>query len=83
MEAEYISCSSAVSNDVVWIKRFIESLNLGLNNKPVNMFYDNKSAISLIKSGAQSSKRKHIDINYYYIQDIAKRGEIKVELFPH
>jgi hypothetical protein len=78
MEAEYISCSSAVSN-AVWIKRFIESLNLGLNCKPVNMFCDSKSAISLIKSGAQSSKGKHIDVNYHYIQDIAERGEIKVE----
>ena len=40
------------------------------------MFCDNKSVISLIKSGAQSSKAKHIDVNYHYIQDI---GEIKVE----
>ena len=45
MEVEYISCSSTVSN-VVWIKRFIESLNLGLNSKPVNMFCDSKFAMS-------------------------------------
>jgi hypothetical protein len=78
MEAEYISCNSVVSN-AVWIKQFIESLNLGLNCKPVNIFCDSKSAISLIKSGAQSSKGKHIDVNYHYIQDIAERREIKVE----
>jgi hypothetical protein len=40
---------------------------------------DNKSTISLIKSGAHSSKSKHIDINYHYIQDIVEKGSIKVE----
>jgi hypothetical protein len=55
MEAEYISCSTIVSN-AVWIRRFIESLNLCIPNRPVNVFCDNKSAISLIKSGAHSSK---------------------------
>jgi hypothetical protein len=81
MEAEYISCSTAVSN-AVWIQRFIKSLNLGIQDGPVNVFCDNKSAISLIKSGVQSSKGKHIDISYHYIQDIVERGEIKVEFIP-
>jgi hypothetical protein len=43
------------------------------------VFCDNKSAISLIKSGAHSTKGKHIDINYHYIQDIVEKGEINVE----
>jgi hypothetical protein len=81
MEAEYIACSIAVSN-VVWIKRFVNSLKLDMQDRPVNVFCDNKSAISLIKSGANSSKGKHIDINYHYIQDIVERGEIKVYFVP-
>lgn len=35
-------------------------------------FYDNKSTISLIKSKANSSKGKHIDVSYHYIQDIVE-----------
>jgi hypothetical protein len=66
MEAKYISCNTAVSN-AAWIGCFVESLNLGISNKPVNVFCDIKSAISLIKSGAYSSKGKHININYRYI----------------
>ncbi len=46
------------------------------------MFCDNKSVISLIKSGANSSKGKHIDVNYHYIQDIVEKGEIKVHFVP-
>jgi hypothetical protein len=78
MEAKYTACSTTVSN-AMWIKHFVESLNLDLNCKSVNMFCDNKSAISLIKSGEQSSKGKHTDVNFYYIQDIVERGEIKVK----
>ena len=81
MEAEYIMCSTAVSN-AVWIKRFVDSLKLGIPSRPINVFCDNKSAISLIKSGANSSKGKHIDVNYHYIQDIVERGEIKVDYIP-
>uniref|UniRef100_A0A2N9G0N8 CCHC-type domain-containing protein n=1 Tax=Fagus sylvatica TaxID=28930 RepID=A0A2N9G0N8_FAGSY len=81
MEAEYIVCSIAVSN-AVWIKHFVNSLKLDMQDRPINVFCDNKSVISLIKSGANSSKSKHIDINYHYIQDIVERGEIKVHFVP-
>ncbi|KAL5834740.1 hypothetical protein ACOSQ3_014335 [Xanthoceras sorbifolium] len=42
----------------------------------------NKSAIYLIKSGANTSKAKHIDVNYHYILDIVERGEIKADYVP-
>jgi hypothetical protein len=81
MEAEYIACNTAVSN-VVWIKHFVESLKLDMYDRPVNVFCDNKSAISLIKSRANSLKGKHIDSNYHYIQDIVERREIKAHFVP-
>ena len=81
MEAKYIACSTAVSN-AIWIKCFVDGLKLDIQDRPVNVFCDNKSAISLIKSGANSSKGKHIDVNYHYIQDIVERGEIKVHFVP-
>jgi len=46
------------------------------------VFCDNKFAISLIKSGANSSKGKHIETNFHYIQDIVERGEIQVQFIP-
>jgi hypothetical protein len=81
MEAKYIACSTTISN-AVWIKRFVDSLKLDMQDRPVNVFCDNKSTISLIKSGANSSKGKHIDINYHYIQDIVEMREIKVHFVP-
>uniref|UniRef100_A0A2N9FF63 CCHC-type domain-containing protein n=1 Tax=Fagus sylvatica TaxID=28930 RepID=A0A2N9FF63_FAGSY len=81
MEAEYIACSIVVGN-VVWTKRFVDSLKLDMQDRPVNVFCDNKSAISLIKSRANSLKGKHIDVNYHYIQDIVEMREIKVHFVP-
>ena len=44
MEAEYISCSTTIS-EAVWIKRYVDNLKFGIPNRPVDVFYDNKSAI--------------------------------------
>lgn len=46
------------------------------------MFFDNKFVISLIKNGLHSSKGKHNDLSYCYIQDRAEREEIKVDFIP-
>ena len=81
METEYIACSTAVSN-AVWIKRFVDSLKLDMYDRLVNVFCNNKSSISLTKSRANSSKGKHIDVNYHYIHNIVEIGEIKSILFP-
>ena len=81
MEAECIACSTTVSN-AVWIKRFVGSLQLCIPVRPVSMFCDNQSTISLLKSRANSSKGKHIDVSYHYIQHIVERSEIKVNYLP-
>ena len=49
---------------------------------PIEIYCDNQAAISLIKSGANSSKGKHIEIQYHYIQDIVQKREIKVSYIP-
>lgn len=66
MEVEYIACSF-ITTYAAWIKRFINNLKVKLVNRPINVFCYNKSAISLIKSGTNSSKGKHINVNYPYL----------------
>ncbi|KAK0606530.1 hypothetical protein LWI29_000218 [Acer saccharum] len=76
------SNSDTSVSSAVWAKRFVNSLQLGIPDVAVNVFCDSKSAISLVKSGANSPKAKHIDVNYHYILDIVERGEIKVDYIP-
>ena len=59
MKVEYTSCNTTES-EAVWIKQFVDCVKLGILNRPVDVFYDNKFTISLIKSGTNSSKGKHI-----------------------
>lgn len=77
MEAEYISCNTIVSN-VAWIKRFFDNLKLGILDRALDVLSENIFAISLIESEANSSKGKHIDVDYHYLQAIVKRGKIWV-----
>lgn len=37
------------------------------------------STITLVKNGANISKRKYINVHYHHIPDIVERGEIKVD----
>ncbi|XP_043710657.1 secreted RxLR effector protein 161-like [Telopea speciosissima] len=76
-EAEYNACSMATTH-AVWIRRFLMEFGLDLVNGPVEIFCDNQAAISLIHSGANSSKEKHVEIQYHYIRDIVEKCEIKV-----
>ena len=67
---------------IVWIRRFLADLDFNLVEGSIEIYCDNQAAISLINSGANSSKGKHIEIQYHYIQDIIQKGEIKVSYIP-
>lgn len=55
------------------IKRFVENSAIGTREGPLNVFYDNKSVISLMKSSVISSKGKHIVVSYPYLRDMVER----------
>ena len=62
----------------VWIKRFLNNLDLNLIDGPVGLYCDNQVAISLIDNGANSSRGKHIEIQYHYIRDNIQKEGIEV-----
>lgn len=81
-EAEYIACSNAATH-AVWLRRFLSDLDIDLVNGPIEIYCDNQAAISLINSGANSSKGQHIEIQYHYIHDIViEKKEVKVTYIP-
>ena len=71
-EAEYNAYSTTTAY-AIWIKRFLNNLDLNLIDGPVEIYCDNQAAISLINSGANSSRGKYIEIHYHYIRDILKK----------
>ena len=67
MEAEYIACSSVIS-EAVWIKCFLKSLNIKeILDEPIKVMCDNQAPICTIKSGELGTRGKHIERHYYWI----------------
>ena len=60
----------------------MNDLDLNLIDGPVRIYCDNQAAISLINSGANNSKGRHIEIQYHYIRDIIQKEEIEVSYIP-
>jgi hypothetical protein len=59
-EAEYIATSST-STQAIWMERLFEDLGMKVN-KPIKVYCDNQSTISMTKNLVFHSRRKHIDI---------------------
>ena len=48
-----------------------------MNNIPI--FYDNTSAINIIKNPVQHSRTKHIEIIHHFIKDHVLKNDISIE----
>lgn len=82
MESEYIACSATVQ-EVVWLWRFLESLNLVRHaSEPVTVFTDSMSAIAYAKDKKYHGRMKHIDIRYHYLRDMTARKEVILTHLP-
>ena len=64
-EAEYISATSATYQGI-WLNRLISELK-GMEEKPMKLLADNKSAITLSKNLVHHNRTKHIDTLYHFI----------------
>ena len=67
---------------VLWTRLFMEVQGYDVSENIV--YQDNKSAILLEKNGkASSGKRtKHINIRYFFVTDMIKKGRLSVEWCP-
>ena len=74
-EAEYkTTCST--SCEAIWLQKLILGLfDLDLNT--IVILCDNQSFIKMTKNPVFHDKSKHIEIRYFYIQDMVQKGAIK------
>ena len=57
-EAEFRSMANGVC-EVLWLKKLLEELKMELD-KPMKLFCDNKSAISIAQNPVQHDRTKHV-----------------------
>ena len=76
MESEYVACSAA-AQEVVFLKRFFQSLWVtSLADEVVKMYCDSLAALAHAKDPKYHSKSKHIQTRYNYIRLAITQGEV-------
>ncbi|GJV38046.1 retrotransposon protein, putative, ty1-copia subclass [Tanacetum coccineum] len=67
-EFEYIAACEA-SKEAIWMKNFIRDFGVVLTvQDPIEIFYDNESAIALTKETKDHEKSKHIERKYHFVR---------------
>ena len=80
-ESEFYGMGEHVT-DAIFIRNYL--LAQGYNFPPATVYQDNQAAIRLSENGvASSSRTRHIDIRYFFIQDRIENGEQVLTLEFH
>ncbi|GJS57613.1 retrotransposon protein, putative, ty1-copia subclass [Tanacetum coccineum] len=75
-ESEYIAAFEA-SKEAIWMKNFIGDLGVVPTvQDPIEIFCDNKSAVTLTKEPKDHRKSKHIDRKYHFVRSKVKEGHV-------
>jgi hypothetical protein len=90
-EAEIIAYGEAVKQ-VVWYKNFLQELKLAYCNsidnkkknvnKPIKVYCDNASAVTIGHKDLADSKTRHIAVNYHFVKLLHKENVIDVQWIP-
>ncbi|XP_052197210.1 secreted RxLR effector protein 161-like [Diospyros lotus] len=78
-EAEYVAVAFTVC-EAIWLKNLVSTLGC-LNQEPVIIYVDNKSAIKLTKNPIQHGRSKHIDTRFHFICQHVKQGTVELEYY--
>nr|GEZ64014.1 putative ribonuclease H-like domain-containing protein [Tanacetum cinerariifolium] len=78
-EAEYVAAASCYGQ-VMWIQN--QLLDYGYNFMNTKIYFDNNSAISVVKNPVYHSKTKHIEIRHHFIRDCFEKKLISVVHIP-
>lgn len=78
-ESELLALNSSL-NSIMWMKYLIE--DLGIKQRKIKLYQDNKSTISMVKNGRPGKGSKHINIRFFNISEKEKEGEIITKYKP-
>jgi len=78
MEAEYMASYDVVT-EVAWSVGVCKEMGVDLiQNGPINVFMDNKSAIALANNPVFHKRSKHIDVKYHWLREKIAEGVIQL-----
>ena len=80
-ECEIIAVDEAITKPL-WLRHLLEAQ--GQTVVDCVLFQDNQASIRIEKNGFHSvgKRTKHFDVKYFFITDLAERGEVSIEYCP-
>jgi hypothetical protein len=75
-EAEYVSISE-VCTDIMFIKSIVEFLGITVE-LPIIVHVDNIGAIYMAKNAMISTRTKHVDVHYHYVEEYIDDAVVKI-----
>ena len=79
-ESEYMAMTHA-TKEALWIRMFLGEILCPLI-KPMLLYCDNQSAITMVKNNQYHSCTKHIDICYHLIHETIAHNIVKICYCP-
>jgi hypothetical protein len=76
-EAEFYACSEAVK-EIPFIVQILEFMRIPVK-KPIEVMVDNVGAIYMSQNQVGSSRTRHMDTRYHYVNELQDNGLIKVK----
>ncbi|GJU70088.1 retrotransposon protein, putative, ty1-copia subclass [Tanacetum coccineum] len=78
MEAKYIDVVEAAIK-AIWIRKFIYGLGVVPSiDKPMDMYCDNTSAITIADEPGVQKGAKHFQRKYHFIREVIQKGNIRI-----
>ncbi|GJX21568.1 putative retrotransposon ty1-copia subclass protein [Tanacetum coccineum] len=78
MEAEYI-LAAKTAMEAIWIRKFIYGLGVVPSiNRPMDMYCDNTSAITIADEPGVQRGAKHFRQKYHFIREAIQGGDIRI-----
>ena len=75
-EAEYIGMCEAVK-ELMAVKNLLQFLEVKVK-KPFTVYNDNQGALFIGKNLASVSRTRHVEMKYYFVQDLVEKKEIQL-----
>jgi hypothetical protein len=79
-EVEYVAATHA-TKECIWLHRLTGEI-LPIQSKSITLYCDNQATLKLMQGNNYHARTKHIDLCYHFIQDVVKKGDIKLQYCP-
>ncbi|RDX60313.1 hypothetical protein CR513_61551, partial [Mucuna pruriens] len=81
-EKKLIDCANSTGMVIWWTRRVVEELQVKMEYS-IQLLVDNKSTINLTKNLVTYEKSKHIETQFYFLNDEVNKKKLEIDFFAN